>query len=158
MHLRQRRDRRKMHYWNDRNPCLVKDWSSLWSSKWDIVKFSVKAAIFVIYSPCPPASFFPLLPLLLDLFILYPLFPVAYFLITTLPDTTIFFFFFFAKCTNATESSRRSKTSHTQSCLRQDMRGHHGDQTDHSQRGWFYAGSPVPDKKKKKRKAQWLWR
>lgn len=132
MHLRPRWDRRIGHCWNDWNPCLVKDLSSSWCSKWDIVKFSVKAAIFVIYSPCPPTSFFLLPPLPLDLFIHCPLFPVAYFLITTLPDMAIFFF---AKWTNATNSSRRSKTSHTQSCLRQDMKGHHGDQTIHSQRG-----------------------
>lgn len=39
------------------------------------------------------------------------------------------------------ESSRHSqKTSHVQSCLRQEMKGHHGDKTIQSRRGWVSDG------------------
>lgn len=46
---------------------------------------------------------------------------------------------FFAEGTMEREQQAKTKTtSHVRSCLRQDMKGHHGDMSIHSQRGWAH--------------------
>lgn len=143
MHLRQRRDRGKRRYCSVHSYCgylnvsLFYGWnSSIVKDKSSLLILSVRFYFWSLFSLSSTAliSLFPLTPL--------PVFPLSLslssslplhrrLLFTTLSDMIIFFFL-----QRGQWRERHSKpTSHVLSCLRQNMKGHHGDMSICSQRG-----------------------